>query len=190
MADLSANTGANSTSRPEPVASGRPNRPSKPPLICNTTVSLAFNLPEGDDQRVNVGLPPNDDSPCSVMIELNLQHALGLAGATKQFEKLWTTLPPAISSRKYLVISDTYVRCDLSVDEVRMLAEADEQQAGGNRRERSIYQIWPDFPVRPQVDRSVSTIKGDAARRSYDATGGRHYLGGHRHGDRRHASPL
>ena len=37
--------------------------------------------------------------------------------------------------------------------------------------ERSIYRIWPDFPVSPMLDRSAATVKADAARRSYEASG-------------------
>lgn len=38
---------------------------------------------------------------------------------------------------------------------------------------RAIYRIWPDFPVRPCLTRSVSTVKGDAARISFEARGKR-----------------
>jgi subtilisin family serine protease len=39
------------------------------------------------------------------------------------------------------------------------------------RKKGAIYRLWPDFPVRPLIDRSVSTVKADAAGRSYDASG-------------------
>jgi subtilisin family serine protease len=145
--------------------------PTEPPLIRNTTVSLAFNIPQEDTRRAKAGLRADNTSPCSVMIELNLHHRLGLEGAKDRFRALWKTLPPAVSQRGWVEISDTYIRCDLSVDDVRMLALRDEQEAKGDESAHSIYQIWPDFPVHPQIDQSVSTIKGDAARRSYDATG-------------------
>src|SRR5690606_1991879 len=36
---------------------------------------------------------------------------------------------------------------------------------------RAIYRVWPDFSMKLLIDRSVSTIKADAARRSFDAAG-------------------
>jgi serine protease AprX len=36
---------------------------------------------------------------------------------------------------------------------------------------RAIYHIWPDFPVRRLTDKSVSTVKADAARASFSAFG-------------------
>src|SRR6266511_3641865 len=35
----------------------------------------------------------------------------------------------------------------------------------------ALYRIWPDFPVNPLIDLSCSTVKADAARRSYGAGG-------------------
>jgi subtilisin family serine protease len=37
--------------------------------------------------------------------------------------------------------------------------------------DRSIYRIWPDFPIKPHIDASVVTIKADAARRAFNAGG-------------------
>lgn len=39
------------------------------------------------------------------------------------------------------------------------------------RAYRAIYHIWPDFPVRALINRSVSTVKADAARSSFSAMG-------------------
>jgi serine protease AprX len=39
------------------------------------------------------------------------------------------------------------------------------------RAHRAIYHIWPDFPVRALINRSVSTVKADAARASFSASG-------------------
>lgn len=37
---------------------------------------------------------------------------------------------------------------------------------------RSIHKIWPDFDAEPMLQRTVSTVKADAARISFSATGG------------------
>ena len=48
------------------------------------------------------------------------------------------------------------------------LVAADEVQAF---RSAAIYRVWPDFPLKPLIDRSTPTVKADAARRAFDAAG-------------------
>lgn len=52
-------------------------------------------------------------------------------------------------------------------------ADSAERGADGKIRvdRRAIYRIWPDFPIKPQINRSVATIKADAALLSYAASG-------------------
>jgi hypothetical protein len=40
-----------------------------------------------------------------------------------------------------------------------------------HRRYLAIYRIWEDFPIRPLIDKSISTVKADAARRAFLAEG-------------------
>jgi serine protease AprX len=68
------------------------------------------------------------------------------------------------------LVAETYFRCRLSVAQVRALVAADMVDADPSRI--SIYRVWPDFPVNALIDLSCSTVKADAARRSY-AAGGR-----------------
>jgi serine protease AprX len=92
-----------------------------------------------------------------------------------------------------VLISRTYFRCEMSVLEWQTLVEIDETHVGVDvearalarekpdaesapaeakpRRERLIYRLWPDFQATRQVDRSVATVKGDAAVRAYAASG-------------------
>jgi serine protease AprX len=93
-----------------------------------------------------------------------------------------------------VLISRTYFRCVMSVLEWQTLVELDETTQGVDveartqappvadavaaqpaqakpRRERLIYRLWPDFEATRQVDRSVATVKADAAVRAYAATG-------------------
>jgi hypothetical protein len=66
-------------------------------------------------------------------------------------------------------VADTYFRCELTEAEILRLVEADQVQEQASRR--AIYRVWPDFPVHPLIDVSCATVKADAARRSFDATG-------------------
>jgi subtilisin family serine protease len=43
--------------------------------------------------------------------------------------------------------------------------------AGAGVGPRAIYHIWPDFEIRPLINKSISTVKADAARVSFSAYG-------------------
>ncbi len=138
--------------------------------------------------RAKWQLPPLDrpDELGPYVIELNVQHHGGLPGAANAFMDLHQRIvaPPAQPTttaarrknagaeppapREPLRIAKTYYWCLLSDNEWRRLVATDEALA---MRDRSIYRLWPDFPVTAHTDHSVSTIKADAALRSFDAAG-------------------
>ena len=138
------------------------------PIYGSAIVPPALQDP---DRRERWSLPRETDKPGWYMFELNLQHSEGLQAAGLKFEDLCKEVlgddpgephPPVLVSR-------TYYRCWISVDQWRELIRKDEQRYG--RTDRVIYKLWPDFPVTPLIDRSVATVKADAAFRSYAATG-------------------
>jgi serine protease AprX len=120
-------------------------------------------------RRVEWGLPAGDQTPGHYMVELNLLYKEGIQEASVLFLELYARILP--NAPAPVPVSKTYLRCTLSADEWRLLIKADETAAKGDRRAILIYRIWPDFPIRPLVDRSVATVKGDAALRSYAASG-------------------
>ncbi len=129
------------------------------------TLSEAFLI--GPEERKRLGMPPGDQDPMLVVVEMNLSHVGGLSEAIKRFLALYKALFPA--GREPLLLADTYYRCKLTVDQVRELVRKD--QTNAEFKYRSIYRIWPDFRMKALIDRSVSAVKADAARRSYDASG-------------------
>ena len=112
-----------------------------------------------------MGLPTADDAPLPVVIELNLQHARGLPGAVSQLGHVWAAVIGGSPPRP---TAEIYCSANLTIAQVQSLVAADVTAVPA---ERAIYRIWPDFPVQPLIDRSCSTVKADAARRSYDAAG-------------------
>ena len=64
-----------------------------------------------------------------------------------------------------------YLAATMTPDEIRELARRDREAAAGNVTHRAVFRIWPDFPVRPLIDASVATVKADAARLSFGASG-------------------
>lgn len=130
------------------------------------------------EKREKWGLPPPDsDRPGPYVVELNAQHPDGLPGAENVFLALHrqqveepdgAAHPTRAFARHPVRIAKSYYRCDLTDPEWRRLIAADETKPA---RERCIFRLWPDFPVRSYTDRSVSTIKADAALNSFGAAG-------------------
>jgi subtilisin family serine protease len=144
---------------------------------------------ENPVQRKEWKLPEDEEGLGPYVIELNLQHGDGLVGAANAFVQL---CDQEIRDRKLVPerIGKTYYSCSLSVKEWRRLVIADERNAEQQAQQaaeaasatahvvatsaaryRCIYRIWPDFPVDSQTDRSVMTVKGDAALKAFDAGG-------------------
>jgi subtilisin family serine protease len=130
-------------------------------------------------RRKEWGLPEDARERGPYMVELNLKHPLGLTGAADAFTEY---LLPAVvpeGERNCEPVTSAYFRCHLNVAEWRALIRMDEEWEGGRGKPkgftgkwvRCIYRVWPDFRIRALVDRSVMTVKADAAGRSYEANG-------------------
>src|SRR6266511_2645948 len=138
----------------DPAASGPSSTPGTgpsrygPPLVRRTIVADALLDPA---ERQRLGFPAGESEPLPVVIELNLRHHEGLTGATRRFLELYQGLPgERLDPEPALVAADM-----VDTDPART----------------ALYRIWPDFPVNPLIDLSCSTVKADAARRSYGAGG-------------------
>jgi subtilisin family serine protease len=183
--------------RPRPKS--RPRSPSKPPKPEPPPPPKAAEARREGPDHQQVGakfartfVPPElydpqkrrdwklEDEPGGrgpYVVELNLQHIEGLAGAIATLKELHAKTAPEAPAPT--PISKTYYRCRLSVAEWQALLHEDEAQAlteaAANKTEamrfRAIYKLWPDFPVQSQVYRSLPTIKANAARRSFEAEG-------------------
>ena len=157
------------TTRPAPKISSKAktveyDRPS----MGRATIPPGLHDPS---QRAEWNLPESESEPGAYMVELNLLYREGLPGASDKFKELYARVIGKQSEiRPPILISKTYYRCKISVKEWRKLVKEDEKSK--DKRDRVIYRIWPDFPVKPLIDHSVATIKGDAAVRAYAASGG------------------
>jgi subtilisin family serine protease len=132
------------------------------------------------NRRREWGLPENAEERGPYVVELNLRHPGGLAAAAEAFRD---RLAPAVLGPDHPPcepVTSAYFRCELNVAEWRELIRVDELWEKGKARtpkppagkwSRCIYRIWPDFKVRALTDRSLMTVKADAAGRSYEADG-------------------
>jgi serine protease AprX len=124
-------------------------------------------------RRLEVGVPAEDDKPGRYMVELNIKYRGGLRAASVAFKRLYEEQLGAeyTKANPPIEISKSYYKCLMSVEQWRKLITADEKTAATEPTRRVIYKLWPDFRVKLLIDRSVATVKADAAYRSYAATG-------------------
>jgi serine protease AprX len=132
--------------------------------LSNTVLSEALT---DETERQRLGLPEQNDVPFPIVVELNFRYRQGLAAGAKRFHEIYGRVIGDRRPEPY-PIDMSYRRCKISVDDARRLA-AEEQDLPF--RDRSIYRIWPDIPIRPLIDRSARTVKADAASRAYGAQG-------------------
>jgi serine protease AprX len=118
------------------------------------------------------------EDPVSVVFDLNLlfprgEHASGLAAAGARVAALLNRLhgqqPTLPFSVRRQQPGSQHLLATLSPVFVRQVVALDlEAPVEG---QRAIFHVWPDFEVQAQLDASVATVKADAARASFAATG-------------------
>lgn len=134
-------------------------RTTAPPQLADPNKRAKWRMPPLDH--------PTELGP--YIVELNGEHLGGLPGAAAAFMKLYENEVGTRQDRRQPVrLSKSYYRCDFTDHEWHRLVALDEAYLHG---QRSMYRLWPDFPVEVRTDRSISTIKADAALRSFDAAG-------------------
>ena len=144
-----------------------PDLPVDPPLLRRVVIDTELLDRE---RRLANGLPEREDEPGPVIVELNLGHARGVPGAQVGFIELYGRLlaaEPALHQPPVEITSEFW-RCDLSVDQARVLVSLDRSVDPG---ERVVHRIWMDYLVRRLIDRSSRTVKAEAARRLFNADG-------------------
>jgi subtilisin family serine protease len=110
----------------------------------------------------------------SVLVELNLSAGTVADETREQFRSVFHATFEHESEQPPdpLQVSSHYMRCLLTQDEIIKLADQDATAADGPPpAARTIYRIWPDFRVHPHIDHSLTTIKSDAAARTYGTSG-------------------
>lgn len=64
-----------------------------------------------------------------------------------------------------------YVFGELRGDLIQELVRKDRELAEKEGRKPALYRVWPDFEVKPMTDRTIATVKADAARNAFGAFG-------------------
>jgi serine protease AprX len=169
---------APSGTAPDAFVAADPAR-ANPPEPNGIELTRGSALPAMQDakRRKEWGLPEDPTERGPYMVELNLRHPGGLAEAAQAFKD--HLLPAVVADATCESVTSAYFRCQLNVAEWRQLISKDEEWERGKGKppkqagkwSRCIYRIWPDFKIRALIDRSVMTVKADAAVRSYEADG-------------------
>ncbi|MFN7944966.1 MAG: S8 family peptidase [Blastocatellia bacterium] len=124
--------------------------------------------------------------PHSIIIDVNLNYPGGRARARERIWKLIRLItkdqpdqtaqgvnaPKSIMSRQYL-----FARLDAAaIQELIRLDRSQPSDLPATSTDippapNAIWSIWPDFEVTAQITRSISTVKADAAQRSFASSG-------------------
>src|SRR6266508_121584 len=121
-----------------------------------------------DEQLRRWGMPTDPNEPGAYIVELNLLHRGPVTKAQESFLELWKEAVEDASRPPPVKISQTYYSCMISRVEQRKLVRLDKAKGP---KESAIFRIWPDFQISSRIDRSIATVKADAARRAYAASG-------------------
>jgi subtilisin family serine protease len=156
-----------SAGQDQPAASGPANHRGANPALRRRVVSRL--LSPGADEAAQQELVYSVDGRQAVLVELNLSPGTIADERREQFTNVFHAAFEQESEHPPLPlqVSSHYMRCLLTHDEITKLADQDAAAADG----RAIYRIWPDFRVRAHIDRSLTTIKSDAAARTYGTSG-------------------
>jgi subtilisin family serine protease len=130
------------------------------------------------------------NAPVAMLIELNVRYPGGLPAARQAFHALWERFArrartsgaspersPAVDAGVpetpdgLAYVAPKLYQCVLSRAVVRELVTVDQRPAGRGGPPPTIFRVWPDYTLEPQIDRSAPTVKADAAWRSYSAHG-------------------
>jgi subtilisin family serine protease len=106
------------------------------------------------------------DKPHHIIIDLNLDFPGGRLQARERVKDIAQGLPDIRSKDE----TPQYMYASMTGRDIQELVRRDQLQAG-DMSKRAIYHIWPDFPVRPLILKSASTVKADAARLAFSANG-------------------
>jgi subtilisin family serine protease len=166
---------------PELEQSDPRKKPFTPETLDKTVIAIPLlKMLEEDKEKLDKAFP--------VIIDLNLEYPAGRTGARAWVIKRIAEIIKEKGHNKdpkhqginkpKSRYSQQYLFAQLEGDVIRELVRQDRVIKQGIKRPKgrkigplAIYRIWPDFKVNPLIDRSISTVKADAAQTSFAACG-------------------
>ncbi|MHB9856564.1 S8 family peptidase [Streptomyces krungchingensis] len=146
-----------------------------------------LNLPP-DGGATEGPTPVDPQQRLPMLIELNVLYPGGLLAVREAFYGLWEQYatqaggwwPEEVTStspvqppvpRGLALIAPKLYQCVISRAVLRDMVTTDQERAEHGHRPPTIFRVWPDYVLHPQIDRSAATVKANAAWHSYDARG-------------------
>src|SRR5688572_16642313 len=161
-------------------------KPFEPENLDRTVIAiplLKILEKENQDRQANPRLPLK---PHKVIIDLNLSFPEGRQKAREWVLEASRRVIKQVGKSKTQKIdeeksqhSTQYLFGQLEGDVIRALVRLDAKENAGRTIKgkppaavtRAIYHMWPDFPIRVLTNKSIKTVKADAARASFSAFG-------------------
>ena len=156
-----------------------------PRVLDKTVIAIPLlDILEEEEKKKKKGGKPE---PQLVIIDINLEYREGpaearervkaeIARAIKEYGSKSKRIEQGINEAKS-ELSEQYLFARLEVPVIRGLVRIDNEERktsddpGARLRQRAIYRIWPDFKINALINRSLATVKADAARTSFSAHG-------------------
>jgi hypothetical protein len=162
--------------------------PFTPETLDRTVIAIPLLKRLEKEQKELKEKPELKPKPFAVIIDLNLEYPKGRGRARNWvinrieaiIEEKGHNKDPKhqginVPKSKY---SQQYLFAQLEGDVIRELVKQDREIKKGIKRTggqkvgpRAIYHIWPDFEIKSLINRSISTVKADAAQTSFAAYG-------------------
>jgi subtilisin family serine protease len=177
-----------------PASSAMPESdPQKKPFLPEILDRTAIAIPllkelKAEDEATKKG-KQSARKNYDVIIDLHLEYPGGREGARERVTKLIAEIVSekgkswGIDSGNHGInqvksgLTPQYLFARLEGRVIQELIRRDRPTGGGGRKRSAsqpkpaIYRIWPDFPVKALLTKSISTVKADAALNSFSTTG-------------------
>lgn len=142
----------------------------RPPVVSRLVTAPADEMPPAARKAL---LTDRNDDRRVVLVELRSHAGDDIAAIQKRFLRLFREVFANQRVPRPVAVGRHYMRCVLTREQVTQLVG----NGDGPRSEsvlaalELIYHIWPDLIVEAHLDRSLTTIKADAATRTYGCGG-------------------
>ncbi len=152
----------------------------EPAVLDKTVIAMPLLEMMEDDDKEQQSSGPAAQAPTlfSVIIDLNLRFDGDRDEAAQRVAKLIKDVATKLPDRSESSINDAtsqfsqqYIFARLHGDVIREIVRRDEEAAQKDGGRRAIHRIWPDFKIQAFINKSISTIKADAAHYSFSALG-------------------
>ena len=121
--------------------------------------------------------PTQKDALFDIVIDINLDFEHGREAAHTHVQKMIQQLVQRRRTDRRTrrvspkVESAQYVFASLYAEEIRELVRMDTKAGKAPTTKRAIHHIWPDFQLKRLINKSISTVKADAAHNAFAAFG-------------------